>query len=84
MAVKRKKAKRPPQKFPSQRSRGLVDRALFWHLMVRTRGFHGPNHGAVVEAYRKQKTKALDARRRLLARLAELEALAHAKLGSHP
>lgn len=74
-------SERPRRKFPSQRSRGLVDRAMYWHLMVRTRGFHGP---AAYRAELKQKEKARRARRLLLERIAELEALAHAKLGSHP
>lgn len=66
-----------PEKRPSQRSCGLVDRAMYWHLSARTVRFHGPNAD---KAQRKLKDRALRARRRLLGRLAELEALAAAAL----
>jgi hypothetical protein len=70
---------RPKKKRPSQRSLGLVDRAMYWHLSARTVRFHGGNAS---EAQRKLKDRALRARRRLLGRLAELEALAAAAIGA--
>lgn len=70
-------SERPRRKFPSQRSRGLVDRAMHLHLLKKTTGFHGPQAYLATE---KLKARALRARRLLLERLAELEALAYANL----